>query len=962
MKFLRLLVIFSLTCLMAVAQAQNGTLRGTVANGETGEKLLGATIRLIQGDAIKGGAYTDLEGSYTAVAVPGTYTAIISYVSFVSDTIPDIVLTAGGVTIQNTLLYISMETREDLQVNIVAKRDKTSTVSLYTTKRKSINTIDGVSADLIKRTGDANVAAAMQRITGVTVEGGKYVYVRGLGDRYSKTTLNGAELPGLDPNRNTVQMDIFPSNLIDNILVYKNFTPDLPGSFTGGLIDVVTKDFPDRFKLNVSASAGYNNQANLRDDFLTYQTGSQDWLGQDDGTRALPDLLADPTFEIPTRSGRDGEVANQIDMASKAFKTDLFPQLGNSSLNQNYQVSVGDQIQLGNRPFGYIASASYRRNFSAYDNGFIGRYKITDSTATQLNTERQHDMQSATEEVLWGGLIKLSYKPHPNHKFSANYMHNQSGESYTRNFEGPIPADAADLIFQTRVLGYLQRELNVYQFNAAHVFGKLKADWIVSYSKSQQDEPDLRFFSNDYTEDASDGSRIYDIQTALYPPASRFFRDLTEENLNAKLDFELPFKQWAGEESKFKFGGAYTQKDRVFNEVRYQYTQGVSTKAYDGDPAAFFAESNLGVRFVDTTWNGQFNDQGQPIFVPDYKYGNFLEIGTRPENSYTGTQTVMGLYGMVELPIFDRLKGVFGARLETTDSEVISGDSGIEPGKLDLSDVLPAANLIYALNNNMNLRGGYSRTLARPNFREFAPYSAFDFVGDYLLTGNPNLKRTLIDNYDLRWEWFPSPRETITVSGFYKGFTDPIEKILEARAANLEFTFANVASATVYGVEFEFRKNLGFITSGLSNLELSGNVALIKSEVSIDPLELQVIRSVDPDRPATRPMFGQSPYSINGEMLYVSDSLGLTVSLNYTVSGERLAVVGGKSSPDVYEQPRGLLNLSVSKNLGRFGIRFRANNLLDPEYKQIQRYKGNEFIFQTYSMGRSYSLGLSYKI
>ncbi len=961
MKFSRLLVLFSLICLMAVAQAQNGTLRGTVTNGETGEKLLGATIRLIQGDAIKGGAYTDLEGSYSAVAAPGTYTAIISYVSFVSDTIPDIVLTSGEVTVQNTLLFISMETREDLQVNIVAKRDQTSTVSLYTTKRKSINTIDGVSVDLIKRTGDANVAAAMQRITGVTVEGGKYVYVRGLGDRYSKTTLNGAELPGLDPNRNTVQMDIFPSNLIDNILVYKNFTPDLPGSFTGGLVDVITKDFPDRFKINVSASAGYNNQANLRDDFLTYQTGSQDWLGRDDGTRALPDLLADPAFEIPTRNGRNAEAANAIDQASKAFKTDMFPTFGNSSLNQNYQISLGDQLELGNRPFGYIASLSYRTNFSAYDDGYIGRFKNTDSTATQLNTEREHDVQSATEEVLWGGLIKLSYKPHPNHKVSVNFMHNQSGESYTRTFEGPIPFDQIGTIFQTRVLGYTQRQLQVYQTNGSHVFGKLQADWLVSYAESRQDEPDLRFFSNDY-EQINPETRIYDIQPNLYSQPSRFFRDLEEENLNAKLDLELPFQQWSDLDSKLRFGGAFTDKNRIFNEVRYQLSQGVSTQSYNGDPAAFFDESNLGVRFVDTTWNGQFDDQGQPVFAPDYKYGNFLELGSLPENSYVGSQTVLAFYGMVELPLTDRLKFVGGARMESTEAEVISGNSDIDPGVLSLNDILPSANLIFAVKNNMNLRGGYSRTLARPSFREFAPYSSFDFVGDYLLTGNPDLKRTLIDNYDLRWEWFPSPRETITISGFYKGFTDPIEKVLEARAANIEFTFANVAEATVYGVEFEFRKNMGFLMSGLKNLELSGNVALIKSEVSIDPLELSVIRSVDPDRPATRPMFGQSPYSVNGEALYISDSLGLTISLSYTVFGERIAVVGGKSAPDVYEQPRGLMNLSISKNLGRFGIRFRANNLLDPEYKQTQSYKGQEYMFQNYSLGRSFSLGLSYKI
>jgi len=226
--------------------SQTATIRGKVTDGESGEVLLGATVRLFQGDAMKGGAYTDLEGTYTITTAPGDYKLIISYVSYIDDTL-QVTATEDEVAFNETLLFQDMQIREDLKVEIVARANRASTVNLYNQKRNSINTIDGVSVDLIQRTGDPDVASAMQRITGVTVEGGKYVYVRGLGDRYSKSTLNGAELPSLDPNRNTVQMDIFPSNLIDNVIVYKNFTPDLPGNFTGGLIDVRTKEFPGRF-------------------------------------------------------------------------------------------------------------------------------------------------------------------------------------------------------------------------------------------------------------------------------------------------------------------------------------------------------------------------------------------------------------------------------------------------------------------------------------------------------------------------------------------------------------------------------------------------------------------------------------------------------------------------------------------------------------------------------------------
>ncbi|MEM6633468.1 MAG: carboxypeptidase-like regulatory domain-containing protein, partial [Bacteroidota bacterium] len=240
--------------------AKSGTLRGKVSDGESGEVLLGATIRMFQDGVMKGGAYTDVEGSYTISAAPGAYTLIISYLSYINDTV-EVEAIDGEVTFTETNMFLTMEIRKDLEVVIVAKANQASDVTLFRKKLKSINTIDGVSADLAARVGAPTAAAAMTRVTGVTVEGGRYVYVRGLGDRYSLTTLNGAEIPGLDPDRNTVQMDIFPSNLIDNIIVYKNFTPDLPGSFSGGLVNVITKDFPEKFTFSLSGSAGFNSQA-----------------------------------------------------------------------------------------------------------------------------------------------------------------------------------------------------------------------------------------------------------------------------------------------------------------------------------------------------------------------------------------------------------------------------------------------------------------------------------------------------------------------------------------------------------------------------------------------------------------------------------------------------------------------------------------------------------------------------
>ena len=941
--------------------AQTGIARGKVVDGSTGEDLVGATVRFVEAGSVKGGAYSDVEGAYSVTLPAGQYQIIVSYISYNNDTI-DVSIEEGNVTVTNHLL--TEETSTIDAVEITGKRSQASEVTLFNVKRTSLNSVDGISLDQAQRTGDNNVGALMQRVTGVTVEGGKYVYVRGLGDRYSKTLLNGAELPSLDPNRNSVQMDIFPSNLIDNVLVYKNFTPDLPGSFSGGLIDVVTKDFPDRFNLKVSISTSFNPQANLRDDFLTYETGSTDWRAVDDGTRAIPQFIQNlPDGTIPGINFTDPEIASTVDQAAKSFTTQMFERTGTSGLNQNYSFSVGNQYSLFGRPIGFIANLSYRQNFNAYQNGTVGRFKNTGTAvnpSTALNTERDfNDVDFGSNEVLWGGLVKVSYKPWDKHKISFNYMHNQSGESSVRTLEGGLPEDAADLFGDWRVLGYLQRSLDSYQFQGSHVFGTLSVDWIGSITQSAQDEPDLRYFNTDYTVIGGPDQRdtLFDLQPNLYPAPSRFFRELDETNRDFKLHLEQPFSIWNDLEAKVKFGGAYTEKEREFVELRYELSSEASAEPYDGDAAAFLSLENTGVVNVDT-----FDFQGQQFL--QFQYGNVYRDASEDRNRYTGDQSITAGYAMIDLPITTRLKFVGGARIEDTYAETSSGDTTVANGILDLTDILPSASFIYAVNEKMNVRANFSRTLARPTFREFSPFVSFDFAGDYLLTGNPNLTRTLIDNYDVRWEWFPSFSEIFSISGFYKNFDGPIEKVVEARAASTELTFQNLDStAYVLGMELEFKKNFEFISEKLRYLTFGGNLSLIQTKAIIPNTIYSTIQAVDPTIPQDRPFFGQSPYSLNLELAYVNPELGTTISTSFNQFGRRISLVGNDIFPDVYEQPRGLLNFSFQQRLPKgFAVRVRANNLLNPEYKQTITYLGEEYIFQSYRVGRSFSIGISYSV
>lgn len=971
-------IFFGLIVLFISGQVagQNGKIKGVITDTEGGEPVVGATVVYMKDSVPRGGGYSDEAGAYEIANVaPGNYTLRFTYVSYETKTI-EITVVAGQTVTRNMGMGFDMKDTGDKNTVVITGRVvRNNEGALLKVRQKSVGTVDVLTLDQVKRTGDSDAGQAMARVTGVTVEGGKYVYVRGLGDRYSKTLLNGSEIPGLDPDRNSVQMDMFPSSLIDNLVVHKTFTPDLPASFSGGLVKVATKDFPEALAINYSSSAGYNTQSSFRTNFLSGQRGKYEWAGFDDGTRALPEFMEDPDYVIPTISFSNSGDAAVIEEASNAFSTPIQPEVVNSNFNHSHSFSIGNQKPIGGRPFGYLASFSYNNSNSFYENGTAARWKLTSNIDQTDGLTRLLEFSDvrATNEVLWGGLVNLSYMPSSNlnHQLRFNYMHNQSGSSEGRYMTGTIPDDDPNLTFETRVIGYRQRALDAAQLMGAHkfgeersgyvldgeeedkkTFGQLSLDWVAAFTRSSQDEPDLRFFSNDYTVSGED--TIYDIQANLYPLPSRFFRNMTENNMDVKADFELPFTNWNALAGTIKFGAAGTHKDRNFNEARYDFNNSSTAAApvtFDGDVDAYFAEENMGV--IDTI-NGL------------YYYGIRVIDATELRNSYRGSQDVYAGYAMAELPLATRLRFITGARLETTDIRVGSKDPRLVNGGLQNIDVLPSATLIYnpnpkVIKNIFNLRGSYSRTLARPTFRELAPFASFAFVRDFVLIGNDQLERTLIDNFDLRWEMFPSTRELVSVSAFYKKFQNPIERVINPQAQNIELNYRNVPEAKLFGVEFEFRKSLGFMGKVFEPFRASGNLTLIKSQLDINPDELALIRTLNPEASAQREMFGQSPYTINGELAYINDSIGLTSSVNFNVFGPRIANVSIGGTPNVYEQPRPSLDFSIGKSFQNgLGIRVRARNLLNPEYQQVHPFKDTEFVYSSYTVGRTYSLSVSY--
>lgn len=928
---------FLLLFLAVSAFGQSGTIRGKVIEAATGWEVIGATVQ-VEGAAT--GTVTDIDGTFSLKADPGVHAVLISYVGYAAQKINEVEVKSGDVTV---LGDIAMEEEAVTTETVVisARKIQTSESAMQTLQRKSIKTLDAISSQAFSLRGDNDAAAAVRRVPGVSVQEGKYVYIRGLGDRYSKTTLNGANIPGLDPDRNTVQMDLFPTNLLDNIVVYKNFTPDLPGDFTGGLVNVATKDFPEDFTMAASLGFGYNPQVTFNDNFLTSNGGKTDWLGYDDGARDFPAALSSmPTFG---EALSNQALAKELNAATLSLNNELAPKTEAPLPNHNFAFSIGNQKTLFGKPVGFIGSLTYRREFSGYENGFTGRYTFAQVGADILTTQRELEDRRFSDYVIMGGMLNGSIKLNSFNKIGLNILRNQSGQTDTRFQEGRVSGGASDGLYQERTMAYQQRELTSFQLQGDHALGesqKFKVDWISSYTLSGMKQPDLRFVNNFF--EAPDR---YIIDPAEDIPPTRFRRTMDEVTFDNNLHLQYNFTNWTGQKGNIKVGGAYMARTREFRENTFRYENFESGNVRDFlnyvTPENAFSLENPG-----------------GIYISDYTEGR---------NQYDSDMSVLGAYAMTELPLTAKLKTILGARAEQTTLNFTSF-SEVNPindeALLDEWNYLPSAGLIYeAMPDKMNVRASYSRTVARPTFREIASIAIFDEIRNVIVLGNENLMITEVDNADFRWEYFFERGEMVSFSVFYKNFTNPIELTINPQTGGgtPEFQYRNVDQAILYGAEFEARKTLSFI--GLPSFSIGTNLAFVNSEVDIPAAELQVIRAFDPNADATRPLFGQSPYIVNAYLNFLPESGRTKASLNFNVQGERLFLVSVGGTPDVYEQPFPSLNFRISQEVANnVNVTLGVGNILDPEFKRTHEFNGQEYFFRNYRNGRTISVGLSYKV
>lgn len=877
-------------------------------------------------------------------------------------------------------------------------RTKPSTVESVLEERKNAaSTQETVSAEQISRTGAGDAAQVVSKVSGVVAVDNKQVVVRGLSDRYNVSTLNGAELPSADPRRRAAQLDLIPSAMIDRVVVSKTFTPDLQGGFAGGSVNIVTKSFPARAFTTLTVGSGYNTISTGNDRFLSAPGSGTDWLGMDDGLRELPSAVFIPRSILDRPTPGTPDILNQYeplrieafgafrpnqpdlrarrleqttayDNALRAFKTSTFAPTGDApGPNRNFALASGDTSWLAGRRIGWFASLNYEQRARFEQDAFRGRYNSERDTydGGPLQRLSEFAVDRSIEENQWGAVGTLAYELMPGHELGFSYVRNQNGTAIGSIQNGRVFGfDQFNPVETSRsrlnIVSWQERYLENYQMKGHHLFSELndfQADWLLSLASTGEDTPDLRIFPM-RLDPQPDGSYLIEARNPDLPNVNfptRLFRESTEENGNFKLDLTLPFAPGNGLESALK-GGVFTSgSTRKLTEHRFSYL--VPSGAND-DPSDY---ANGVLDFAGQ----RYNEVNAPGGRRRFQFGEpFFDTSFIGPYGYSGRQIIQAAYAMGDFFVHPHLRLVGGARVETTRLSItpfalsrLPGDTRSEI-TLNTDDILPSAGAVFMVTSNINVRLNYSGTIARPTYREFGPVELIDVEEDLVVRGNPELKRTTIENYDARIEWFPRPGELISFGLFQKDIKDPIERFYLDPQNNI-VSFTNRPVAIVRGIEFEVRKKLDFVDPLLHDFSVGGNFSYIDSVVDVpysgDGVNVLVYQ---------RTLFDQPEYVLNADIAYDNPRTGTTFSLVFSRTGERLAL-DVPNAPNAYEQPINTLDLFVSQRLGkRWKMRFGARNLLDPEIRTIfvSDFGGPRNDFDGRYVFRSYRRGITYTV
>ncbi len=893
---------------------ENSIITGTVVEEATGKPLAGVLVAII---GTKLSTLTDAQGKFSFRKMEaGQYMLEFSLFSFSTKVVEEVVV----IDKEATILNVSMSELSGVLDEVVIKTVKAKTESvqsLLTMQKNSIRVSDGISAESIKRTPDRTTSDVLKRISGTSIQDNKFVIVRGLNDRYNTTYLNGSPLPSTEPDKKAFSFDIFPANMLDNLVINKTASPDLPGEFAGGIIEINTKSTPDKNFQSITVGVGYNT-------ITTNQTKFQ----ANDIKTGLPSYFpnsADFTFIQGTapNSVKSESGILQIDALSKRYQTDWTVDKGKFDPNNSFQFTFGRYFKFNeNKSLGLLASATNNVT-NVFSEGSIKEYETAGDLRKSFNSDNYR------KQKLTGAILNLSLKLNTNNRISFKNLYSVTSESrYTDRLGTKDIQELEPLMSSSTNRLFTQNKIYTGQFIGEHFLpeSKIKLGWVGSYSNVQREIPSERRNTYEYFQ-YQDGTQS--VPTANFVegavgidyPGSIFTSDNSENIFSSKIDISKKMEFSDNFSADIKIGGITQFRNRKFQARQLGYVPfngrvnginwGQANETFYSPiatlpDATIFNSANMGILSTSP------NSSGLTLFE-----------GTKGSDAYDAEANLDAGYLMID-NIFNKWRIIWGARIENYSQHLNSKSDKNVPVVVDDTqlDILPSVNLIYSLNKKQNLRLSGSKTLNRPEFRELAPFLFYDFDTRFSTEGTPTLKITEIYNADLRYEFFLGKGQLFSVSTFYKNFKNPIE--IQAKANNSN-KYENAKAGTNYGIELEFRLLLSTFFGAkenkfLDDLTLYSNLAVIRSEVDISNLT--------PTAVAT-PLQGQSPYVFNAGLQYINKELGWSFAANTNRVGNRITIHGnqstGNTAPAYWEKARTFLDFQIAKSFLKNKIELKLN-------------------------------------
>ena len=779
------------------------------------------------------------------------------------------------------------------------------------------------------RSGDTNIAEGLKRVAGISLVGGKYVYVRGLGERYSSALLNGSSMPSPEPLNRVVPLDLFPNAIMDSVVVQKTYSAQFPSEFGGGVLQMRTKKSSDEFFFNLASSVGVTEGSSFSDG-MQASTGGKDWLGYDDGSRAMPDLLKAATADgqrlqrlspfLNTGGSTPEELAaigqslnNDYDLDSKTLPADV-----------GMTASLGNYHDVGDYRFNYLAAVDYK---NSWDNHEIERNSYKVGGVDELVRENAFTFYGTENNVDISSILSTGFELSENHTLSATNILLRQSDNIAADQIGFFGDERLDS--KITEIEFIERELVSHQIQGDHYFPdarELNVTWRYNLSTADRNAPDTR----EYRYDLVDEDYRFNLRS---DGNVRRYSELSDTNTDYAVDTNMVF--YGPANSTIVMSAGYSQQDseRDYFIRRFSFIE-------QGDVA------NI---------PGFLNQPLSQILTPNYISPTEFELRetTRPTDTYDATRNLESYYLQGDLNFGDRVQLLVGVRQEEYQQNVRTYDLFTPANAIDAeltsSDLLPGVTATYIAGNHQ-FRAGYSETTSRPDFRELSPAAFTNPLTGYEVVGNPDLEVAHIKNYDLRWEWYFASADSMSLGLFMKEFDSPIESVVQP-GANSARSYVNAESAETMGVEFEIRKQFDFLGERWENFHASTNVSYIESDVTIGAGQSAIVTN------SSRPLQGQSDWLFNGQLGY-DDFNGLTATLLYHYFGERIYEVGILGAPDLIEEAHGELDLVLIKEFGdNWKVNLKAQNLLD-QRKEITQ---GGLVATGYSEGRNASLKVEYQ-